>query len=666
MTSGPASPPYRRLGRRLCASLALASALSVACQPAHGTTPPGTGGTGGATTPRAPVIDGARMHALLTELAADDMQGRYTLAPAIERAVELLRTQYVAAGLKPVGADFRTPYTVVTGAALERPLEVAVQRRGKPVAIAKDGVVARNTGKGGTADGEVVFVGYGLRSRASGDEPADYDDLAGVDVRGKIALMLAEAPSRAELDELLAALRVHVEAFETRMQPLREAGDVAGMKREQAAVRKALLRVMNPFLHRDASREILTTPPEDPAAPLDGAALFDLLQRVRASEELAGPVFDPRDIRTARKLQRLVDAGAAGVIVVKGPRTFVDAAAREADTLPELSGERVRDVLSIPVVQMRWREAERVFGPAGLHIAAVQKQIDEKHAPRSRALAGVTAHLDVALASVTQQAPNVLAQIEGGDLAQEIVLVGAHFDHIGQVGAGHCRAVKKPDGNLDEICNGADDNGSGTAAIVEMARAIQDAGIHPRRTLVFANFSGEEIGLFGSDALAHAPPEAPPFAGGKIVAMINLDMIGRLGDKGLAIGGLSSSSAWLPMLTELGDRGMKLVLDRAVTSRSDHASFYGLQIPVLFFFTGVHADYHAPGDEIGGIVQGGMVQIAQLATDLVVRLADGAAVPFTPPANEAEGLVGALPGDNPNTVVQLGTPAAAPTPTPSK
>ncbi|MBK6923129.1 MAG: M20/M25/M40 family metallo-hydrolase [Deltaproteobacteria bacterium] len=659
MTSGYPASLSRVSYRRSCVQTTTVLAALFACQPSRGTTVPPAPDDAVVTTPGTATIDGARMHALLTELSADDMQGRYTLAPAIERAVELLRGRYQAAGLKPVGNDFRTPYTVVTGAALTRPLELVVRRRGKAVSIAKDAVVARNTGTGGTADAEVVFVGYAMRSRAEGDEPADYDDLAGIDVRGKVALMLTEAPGRPELDELLPALRAHVEAFEARMQPLRQANDTAGMKREQAAVRKALLRVMSPFLHRDASREILTTPPDDPAAALDGATLFDLLQRVRSSEELAGPVFDPRDIRTSRKLQRLVDAGAVGVIVVKGPRTFVDAAAREADRLPELAGERVRDVLAIPVVQMRWHEVERVFGPAGLHLAAVQQQIDEKHAPRSRALAGVTAHLDVALASVTQEAPNVLAQIEGGDLAHEIVLVGAHFDHIGQVGSGHCRGITKPDGTHDDICNGADDNGSGTAAIVEMAQAIQDAGIHPRRTLVFANFSGEEIGLFGSDALSEHPPQVPPFADGKIVAMINLDMIGRLGDKGLAIGGLSSSSAWLPLLGELGDRGMKLVLDRAITSRSDHASFYGQQIPVLFFFTGVHADYHAPGDEIGGIAKDGMVTIAQLACDLVVRLADGTAIPFTPPANDAEGLVGALPGDNPNTLVQLGAPAAA-------
>jgi Zn-dependent M28 family amino/carboxypeptidase len=109
---------------------------------------------------------------------------------------------------------------------------------------------------------------------------------------------------------------------------------------------------------------------------------------------------------------------------------------------------------------------------------------------------------------------------------------------------------------------------------------------------VFTHFAGEELGVLGSKALA----EAPPFERKRVVAMLNLDMVGRLGPKGLAIGGLGSSDAWMPLLDKVGSAGIEILYEGSVATRSDHASFYRKDIPVLFFFTGVHSDYHRPGD----------------------------------------------------------------------
>lgn len=247
----------------------------------------------------------------------------------------------------------------------------------------------------------------------------------------------------------------------------------------------------------------------------------------------------------------------------------------------------------------------------------------------------------------------MLAVLEGSDLADEIVVLGAHYDHIGDETDGvFCRDPARGDESGDSICNGADDNASGSAVILEVARVLAARPEPPRRTLVFAWFAAEELGLHGSKALANEPPNAPPFSDGKLAAMVNIDMVGRLGEKGLMIGGIGSSPTWMPLLDQLGNRQMPILYDRATTTRSDHASFYRNDVPVLFFFTGTHEDYHAPGDEADLINREGLNSIAGLILDLADNLAAGTEIHFAPPSSEEEGLVRALPGDNPGTVVK--------------
>jgi hypothetical protein len=128
-------------------------------------------------------------------------------------------------------------------------------------------------------------------------------------------------------------------------------------------------------------------------------------------------------------------------------------------------------------------------------------------------------------------------------------------------------------------------------------------------------------------------------------------MVGRLsGDKGLAIGGVGSSDAWMPLLDELGSRDLPIVYERAINSRSDHANFYRNKIPVLFFFTGLHDDYHQAGDHFESINREGMAAIGQLVADLTRALGDGARVPYAPPRNDDEGVVSRMPGADESTV----------------
>src|SRR5690606_37049719 len=282
-----------------------------------------------------------------------------------------------------------------------------------------------------------------------------------------------------------------------------------------------------------------------------------------------------------------------------------------------------------------------LFKAGGLDLEKTQKKLDTKLAPASQPMR-VELELETKLQDLESVAPNVLAQIPGSDLADEYVLFGAHFDHIGTDETGDCNRIERKN---DGVCNGADDNASGTAMVLELARAIVASGYRPRRTLLFASFSGEEMGLLGSEALAQNFPLDPS----KLVAMVNLDMVGRLSVKGLAIGGISTSAAWMPLLDAAGTKGMEVTYERSVTSRSDHANFFRLGVPVLFFFTGTHSDYHRAGDHVDKINAEGMQQIGDLVMDLALELASGTTIEWREPA-EGEGLVGRLPGSDDTTI----------------
>ena len=188
---------------------------------------------------------------------------------------------------------------------------------------------------------------------------------------------------------------------------------------------------------------------------------------------------------------------------------------------------------------------ELVKQSLGKDLATIEQEIDKDLKPQSGLLEGWSAACQANIVRKKTTVKNVLGVLEGeGPLAEETVIIGAHYDHIGVPGEG---VFCQQEGD-DTICNGADDNASGTAMVLEVARAYADAGYQPKRTVVFAHFAGEELGLFGSKALAEDPPDVAPFAGGTVVAMVNVDMVGRYADKGLAIGATSSSDHWLPLL----------------------------------------------------------------------------------------------------------------------
>ncbi|MBL4684564.1 MAG: M20/M25/M40 family metallo-hydrolase [Nannocystaceae bacterium] len=634
--------------------MALLSSSAASCtKKTPASTAPTRALLGAEATTHRPTLDTARMLGLLETLSSDEFGGRYTLSDDIARAAALVAQGYAKSGVQPVGDGYTASFSLITAVANASPPALAVLSKGGETKAGKtklgrDGafVVLRPSGSG-EVQGEAMFVGYAAQGvDASG--AVTYDDLAGIDLKGKIAVVLLDAPMQPSVREFWSAVDDQVRAFERDTAKLNKAGKLKALAKKHIALRKRVAKLATPYLRGTSLPPQFTQAPADPLVAVKTRELTAPI--LFHTKDLPGPKFGRREARLSTKLERLVEAGAAGIVVVKGPNSFVTSAARKAETLPEITDDArpLRTAYDVPIVRVSWKEADRLFRGA-TKISARQKSIDNKLEPQSEPL-DVTVQLTTSVKHDTAEVPNVLGVIPGGDLANEIVLIGAHYDHIGrdEGGPGHCRATGEGE-NRDDICNGADDNGSGTVIVAELARAIAESGFTPRRTLVFALFAGEELGLLGSEAMANNLPTAAPFDSGKIVAMINIDMVGRLRPElGLAVGGVGSSPGWMPLLDQLDSRGMPIMFDSAVTTRSDHANFFRHDIPVLFLFTHVHGDYHAPGDDIGAINRDGLAAIANYVLDITRAAADGPGLTFT----RGNGLVGALPGDDPATVVK--------------
>jgi hypothetical protein len=207
------------------------------------------------------------------------------------------------------------------------------------------------------------------------------------------------------------------------------------------------------------------------------------------------------------------------------------------------------------------------------------------------------------------------------------VVIGAHYDHLGLGGPESLAA--KPEG---QIHHGADDNASGTTGLLEIARSLASERGKVKRSIMFIAFSGEELGLLGSGAYTKNP--VIPLS--KTVAMLNMDMIGRLRDGSLHVGGAGTSPTWKSLLEKLngsapptvsaagngsGSR-FKLGLSEDGFGPSDHQSFYVRDVPVLFFFTGTHDDYHKPSDTADKINGQGLMQIAEFVREIAISVAN--------------------------------------------
>ncbi|HEV8141432.1 MAG TPA: M20/M25/M40 family metallo-hydrolase [Methylomirabilota bacterium] len=313
-------------------------------------------------------------------------------------------------------------------------------------------------------------------------------------------------------------------------------------------------------------------------------------------------------------------SGAPSQLGSRVPRVEKVVAAREHgaralllidDTLPELASTSAPAPILSATVR---RSVADALLPAGTTVAMLES------APRRMAL-GRRARVRIALEHAEVRGKNVVGIVPGRDpaLRDETIVVGAHYDHLGRVG--------------DEVHPGADDNASGTAVVTALARGFADAGGAPR-TLVFALFGAEELGLIGSGHYVKQPSRPLD----RTVAMVNFDMVGRLRDGRLTVGGVDSAAGLHEIVGGAATAESLTVTPRpSPFGPSDHARFYRAGVPVLFFHTGSHADYHRPSDTADKIDAPGMARVAAMAVRVVERLATAprpAYATVTPPARQ--------------------------------
>ncbi len=252
----------------------------------------------------------------------------------------------------------------------------------------------------------------------------------------------------------------------------------------------------------------------------------------------------------------------------------------------------------------------------GKSLDDLEQSIDEQAAPQSQVLTGLVASGETNVQVSQVPVRNVLGVLPGrGELAEEYVVVGAHYDHVGMGGAGSLAP------GTVAIHNGADDNASGTTTLLEIARRLSANPAENRRTLVFMAFTAEEKGLLGSKYYVRHPR----FPLEKTVAMVNLDMVGRLNENTLTVYGTGTATGFEALL-EQHNQDVQLTLDKqpAGFGPSDHSSFYEQDIPVFHFFTGLHNDYHRPSDDFETVNLTGMAKIATLVTGVVSHLSEQA------------------------------------------
>ncbi len=311
---------------------------------------------------------------------------------------------------------------------------------------------------------------------------------------------------------------------------------------------------------------------------------------------------------------------AAAMIVVNDQRTLANEKNPGTDKLLEVeeAGRGTPRGFRIPVYFVKREPLEALVKESlGVSLTELENTIDQTGEPATRELKGARIEFATELKRDQVMAKNVIAELPGvGALADQTVILGAHYDHVGMGGMGSLAP-----GTI-AVHNGADDNGSGTVAMLEATRQIvqraQANATKPRRRIVFMAFTGEERGLLGSKHYV----DAPRWPLEDTVAMVNLDMVGRLINDELTVYGTGSGTQLGPLVREEVQRaGLKLDEQPTGYGPSDHQSFYERGIPVLHFFTGLHNDYHRPTDDFAKINLNGLSRITDIVGEVVWKLA---------------------------------------------
>jgi hypothetical protein len=461
-------------------------------------------------------ITAAEIQKHINFLASDDLKGRQPGTPGDAQAADYIRKEMSAAGLQLMGEEGYQDFDLVTDVTLGRSNRLSI---GIDVYLVERDFMPLPFTSNAALSGAAVFVGYGFEIE---NDSIHWNDYAGVDLKGKWAVVLRGAPTIEGWDEVFQ-----------------------------------------------------------------------------------GNVGERIKVLTAR------DKGATGVIFVNG------AEFDKEDQLLRLAYDKSTATAGIPVLQLKRSIIDNIMIPVADSVAVIERMIKEQKSPVVYKLpVSVSAILEVKQKVATTH--NVVGWLEGTNpaLKKEFVVIGAHYDHLGMGGSGSgSRAI-----DTVAVHNGADDNASGVAGLLELAGYFADRNNRPERSLIFIAFGAEEMGLIGSKYFV----DNPLIDLSKVDAMINLDMIGRLKDhRTLSIGGTGTSSRSEAILDNLAKTStLKMQYSKEGYGPSDHASFYGKDIPVFFITTGAHEDYHTPRDRAELINADGEAEVVTFVANLATTISN--------------------------------------------
>lgn len=527
----------------------------------------------------------------LVYLASDELAGRSAVAESIDQAAE-----YIAKRFREVGLE-----TSLYGESPFQPVEIPVEPQAgaadknrltlqlsQPTSSRVDtalGVTMNPLAIGSgsaKAQGRVIFAGYGITA-----PEFSYDDYAGLDVRGAIVVVLRKEPGQQAANSRFDGQRTTSHAyFQTKVANAISHGAAAVvLVNDRLTVQQTLAQHQSAIAREQGRRDAV-------------------LQQIAQLPEEA--------TNSRRTLQRKVSEIDG---IIQGYNSETVRISNGLIGISEAGSKPVEDA-RIPVVSLaRGVIDELLEKQLGQTLEDIERRIDATETPSSFELSGLEGDIEVDLRSGTRTSNNVLAVLPGrGPLADETIVIGAHYDHVGMGGFGSLAP-----GTI-AIHNGADDNASGTASIIACAELLKQrlGSFDTHRRVLFIAFTGEERGLLGS---AHYV-RSPRFPLNSTAAMLNLDMVGRLRDNELTVYGTGSGDS-LDRIVEQANGKHKFQLFKVVSGYgpSDHQSFYEAGIPVLFFFTGLHSDYHRPSDDFDKIDFGGLFRITDMVCDVASQLA---------------------------------------------
>jgi len=353
----------------------------------------------------------------------------------------------------------------------------------------------------------------------------------------------------------------------------------------------------------------------DDYAGLDVSGKAVLVLRHEPQETDENSAFDGREFSQhatfLRKAQVARARGASALLVVDDPNHAAEA------TFTRWLQDPQAEEYGLPLLHLPRARAQEVLGSLA-DLDAIARDIDADLTPRSRVLEGASLTYQENLTKTRRTVSNVVGVLRGADPAKagEALVVGAHYDHLGISGR-----FSLSQNSTGQIHNGADDNASGTAALIEIARLAARNRESLSRSMVFVAFAGEELGLLGSRNYL----DDPAFPTDQTVAMINLDMVGRSNGR-ILVNGLESAPDLKDELNAAAEgRSIRVAPTgggSASSGASDHLNFELQRIPSIFFFSGLHADYHRPTDDWEKVDAAGGAAVAGLAYALAERIAN--------------------------------------------